>query len=328
MTEEEFKIRYLSEIAIFNAYGGFVCQKITEGIIHKLGNENKLKSFIKIPVLPRVKEIDSIISKAFFRNKNYSDPYQEITDKVGVRLVVLLVKDIELIKEVVESCNLWVFSKDRDFEEERKRNPLIFDYQSVHYIVRNKEPIDFEEQQIPINTPCEVQIRTILQHAYSELTHDTVYKPQSITSPEVIRSVARSMALIETTDKIFEEVNMILINANSNLNKFLESITELYKCIIKPDYEPKMNHFILDAYRDILNEVNISDLESFLNSSIYLNDIIKRNFGISLIYRQPIILFIYFLITKKKNICKKYWPLTDSELRPLFTDLGIAFERN
>jgi ppGpp synthetase/RelA/SpoT-type nucleotidyltranferase len=328
MTEDEFKILYSAELPIYSAYGNYVNQKITEGLLHKLGNENKIKTFIKIPVTPRVKEIDSIISKAFFRNKNYANPYQEITDKVGVRFVVLLVKDIELIKEVVESYHLWEFSKDRDFEEERKKNPLIFDYQSVHYIVRNKERIDYEGQDIPINTPCEIQIRTLLQHAYSELTHDTVYKPQSITSPEVIRSVARSMALIETTDKIFEEVDMTLINANNNLNKFLESIAELYKCIIKPDYEPKMNYFILDAYRDVLNEVNVSDLESFLNSSSYLSDIIKRNFSASLIYRQPIILFIYYLITKKKNICKKYWPLTDSELRPLFTDLGIAFERN
>lgn len=325
MTEEEFRNRYLAEIPTFNAYGKFINQRIINGIEE---SGKKTGDFIKIPSYPRVKEIGSVLSKAFFRNKNYEDPYLEITDKVGVRFVVLVTRDIEFTKNIIEKDEFWNYSKDRDFEEEREKNPLIFEYQSVHYILRNKESFLYENIQIPKNTPCEVQIRTLLQHAYSELTHDTIYKPQSISLPEIIRPIARSMALIETTDNIFNEVQMTILNANKEMNDFMKSLIDLYKCILQPEYEPKMNYLILDAYRDLLKEIAVSDIDSFLTRNSFLHEVIKSKTTISLLYRQPIILFLYFLIKMRRNVCKNNWPLTDEELRPLFTDLGIAFERN
>ncbi|MGE5458107.1 MAG: (p)ppGpp synthetase, partial [Methanococcaceae archaeon] len=90
----------------------------------------------------------------------------------------------------------------------------------------------------------------------------------------------------------------------------------------------KMNYLILDAYRDLLKEIAVSDIDSFLTRNSFLHEVIKSKTTISLLYRQPIILFLYFLIKMRRNVCKNNWPLTDEELRPLFTDLGIAFERN
>ncbi|MGY4363210.1 hypothetical protein ACVWZR_002390 [Bradyrhizobium sp. i1.3.1] len=49
--------------------------------------------FVKLPIKPRLKTGGSFVTKAFYntkRKKPYSNPYEEITDKVGVRIVVLL----------------------------------------------------------------------------------------------------------------------------------------------------------------------------------------------------------------------------------------------
>src|SRR3546814_12228521 len=40
-----------------------------------------------------------------------------------------------------------------------------------------------------LGTPCEVQLRTLLQHAHSQLTHDTIYKPKTIASSHTKRFV-------------------------------------------------------------------------------------------------------------------------------------------
>ncbi|MCV5435110.1 (p)ppGpp synthetase, partial [Escherichia coli] len=77
-------------------------------------------SILKIEPSYRLKDISSLIEKAFYRSKNYQNPYKEITDKVGVRFVVLLTDDIPIIKEIIENFNLWEYSEDRDFIKEKE----------------------------------------------------------------------------------------------------------------------------------------------------------------------------------------------------------------
>jgi ppGpp synthetase/RelA/SpoT-type nucleotidyltranferase len=280
--------------------------------------------FLKIPPVPRVKDTNSIIAKAFYRNKNYNDPYRDITDKVGIRYVVLLRPQIKLIEDVITQCVQWSSSKDKDFDADVHANPEYFNYQSVHYVVRNIEAIDIDDINIPSNTPCEIQIRTLLQHAHSELTHDTVYKPKKATTPEVKRMVAQSMALIEVTDDIFEKVNTTI--GSDHMNTFMHHLVSLYRRFAPPDYEEKLNLFILDAYGEIIPSINVQDIEEFISRNTYIQELIKKKSDSALLYRQPVILLLYFLIMKQRIKTKRLWPLTDAELRPLFSDLGISFE--
>src|SRR5271167_202078 len=101
-------------------------------------SRRKLSSnFVKIwPPQSRLKGPDSLVEKAFYRGKAYTDPYSDITDKVGVRYVVLLTSNISEVEQSINEIDDWEATKDKDFEEERARQPMLFDYQSVHYIVR------------------------------------------------------------------------------------------------------------------------------------------------------------------------------------------------
>ena len=157
----------------------------------------KLELFLKLPVIPRVKTQDSLLQKAFYRAKNYENPYEDIEDKVGLRFVVLLAEDIRTIEAAINDEPRWVAMLARDFELEREAKPYEFDYQSLHYVVRSKLPLEYEGYSIPADFSCEVQVRTLLQHAYSELTHDTIYKPSVRATPAIKRTAAKSMALIE-----------------------------------------------------------------------------------------------------------------------------------
>ena len=109
----------------------------------------------------------------------------------GLRFVVLVSADIKVVERAITTCPKWTAVLARDYEEERRQRPYEFDYQSVHYIVRSKDELTFEGVTIAAGTPCEIQVRTILQHAYSELTHDTIYKPSVQASPDVKRSTSR-----------------------------------------------------------------------------------------------------------------------------------------
>lgn len=226
MTELEFRKKYESEIDIYSEWGNIIKNNILDSLIDK---NYDLSVLLKIPPNPRIKGIESIISKAYYRGKAYKDPYNEITDKVGVRFVVLFVEEIRIIEDIITNNNKWTYSKDKDFEKEKDLKPTEFVYQSQHYILRNNNSdLNTGKFVIPVDTPCEVQIRTLLQHAYSELTHDTIYKPNFHIQSELHRLASRSMALIETTDTIFTKVNLKLEEIVKERNKYIEELAEIY----------------------------------------------------------------------------------------------------
>ncbi|MCT8891812.1 GTP pyrophosphokinase [Klebsiella quasipneumoniae] len=185
MTEAEFLQRWRSEKTMYDAWGDFVVSYICERLIQDYSKD--LKSFLKVPVEHRLKKDNSLIDKAFYRLKQYADPYTEIEDKVGARFVVMLVSEISDISGIILKAakeGVWDAVQCRDFITERNASPTIFTYQSDHFIIRSKNRLEHNSIEINENIPCEVQVRTLLQHAYAELTHDVIYKtviPQPIS---------------------------------------------------------------------------------------------------------------------------------------------------
>jgi putative GTP pyrophosphokinase len=324
--EEEFREQYVKDRPQLEAWGSFVCSYICAELESVLAGSSNCELFLKIPPTPRLKKEKSILDKAFRRNKNYSDPYAEITDKVGVRFVVLLIKDILVVTNIIESAPHWIASKDRDFQVEREHNPLIFDYQSEHYIVRAAAAQSYNGVQIAEGTPCEVQVRTLLQHAYSEMAHDSVYKPTIRTDPAILRKIARSMALIETTDDVFSDVSEVLSNRAAQLSRYEKSLIDLYVKLIGS--EPFPDHAftaqVVEVFSEEVEGTDLTSLEDFFKNHTGLIDIIAGFNGQSFVYSQPTVLFLYYLISKSHHRFRARWPGAEQDIFPLFRDLGIS----
>lgn len=321
MTEQEFRVRYEAEKHIYQAWGEYVSKTILDTIKNDGIDPHTL---LKIISIPRVKDTESIIAKAFYRGKDYQDSYLQITDKVGTRFVALLEEDIKTICSIIESREEWNTSKDRDYEAERESEPLRFDYQSMHYVVSAKIDINHNGVIIPMDTPCEIQVRTLLQHAYSELTHDRVYKSKFDPTGNVKRTVARSMAFLETTDEFFQKVS----NEMSEIPVFqLYDILKHKIVLVFPNFieSHKANVHILQCYLDRINT------GEFINSSIFdeFDPIVKANITSTFFNSQPVIYFIYYMCQYHRSEVKEKWGLTTNELRPYFTHLGISMsDRN
>ena len=327
MTEAEFLQRWRAEKPIYAAWGDFVLTNITERLVTVIA-PIELDYFIKIPVKPRLKAENTLIDKAFHRNKDYADPYANITDKVGMRFVVLLTGDITKVCSVIESlAELWTPSKDRDYEVERLAKPLEFSYQSVHYIVKAATDINHAGISIPAGTPCEIQIRTLLQHAHSELTHDTLYKPKTTAKPEVKRTVAKSMALIEATDEFF-------VQAMDSLNKVVATQTDLLRLLEKiyaegvgtPAGAERSNQLVIDAVADKLPADWLTAIPEFCQAKGFIFDRVRERRDTSHFFRQPAVLLAYYLTNTKPEQTKETWPLDTADLALVFSDLGKKFD--
>jgi putative GTP pyrophosphokinase len=326
MTEAEFLERWSKERPMYEAWGRYVVQHVVERVRAHIAPLSA-DIFLRVPPKARVKGDASILEKAFYRNKSYINPYDEITDKVGVRFVVLLANDIKVMDTAITTYPDWEVSKDRDYELEQQENPIQFDYAAIHYVIRCKSVLKFDDITITPHTPCEVQVKTILQHAYSELTHDTIYKPKVDATPRMRRTAAKSMALIEATNDYFEQVVEQVSQIIGSTKGLTDDLANIYRAHV--GREPELSRtegLILEAYEAEAGAEVASRIGFLLDSKPYVAERIAETAANKLIYRQPSILLVYLLASEKPTATKSKWPLTPNELKPVFVDLGKAFD--
>jgi len=134
----------------------------------------------------------------------YKDPLKEITDMAGVRIITFFPSTIEDIDKVINAeFNVIEKSNKNDLLEKEDR----FGYQSVHYLVKlNNERDKLSEYSNNKGLIAEIQVRTILQHAWAEIEHDIEYKT-SITIPKTIKRRFLALAgLLEIADREFRSI--------------------------------------------------------------------------------------------------------------------------
>jgi putative GTP pyrophosphokinase len=324
-TEGDILERWEAEKASYDAWGNFVARTVINGVVETVGDGHEV--FLRLPVEPRLKGNASLIQKALHRGKRYSNPYDDIEDKVGVRFVVLTSDQIPTIEKIVtgDAAKFWFWEKARDFVAERDSRPWEFGYQSVHYVLRSKVGVSHDSMQIPPDLPCEVQIRTLLQHAYSEVTHDTIYKPSVKSTPEMMRAAAKAMALIEATDDYFRQVGG-LIDAAVRDQKLLSTGLASYfeQRIGVPTLGTPLNGAIIDAYVHLLEGIDVETIHSWLDSKPFIAERVRRRSATQTLYSLPAILLVYYVVGNFPAFALTGDVLADDELRPIYSDLGLS----
>lgn len=327
MTEHDFLETWQSEKSMYEAWGSFVVSEICSQL-KKLGRD--INQHLKQPAIYRLKTDNSLVDKAFYRpDKKYKDPYIDIEDKVACRFVVLLIDHIDELSQLIKTSEYWDFKECRHFDEERKKSPLLFTYQSVHYVVRAKKDIQVNNGVVLASTPCEIQIRTLLQHAYAELTHDAIYKAKKIVEPEIHRTVAKSMALIETTDDFFSDVNRKLncgVVENISLKSELDKLY-FHHIGIEPTEQQKSAVLILDVFESIISDDLVEKLDKFMIKNDFISSSIKGNCHDFPFFTQSVVIFVYWLIMKKRQRLLEDWPLDRNIIERIASQSGISLDR-
>jgi ppGpp synthetase/RelA/SpoT-type nucleotidyltranferase len=158
----------------------------------------------------RAKTIDSFTKKASLPHPldptrpKYEDPLRDITDMAGVRVVTFLPTGVEKVGAAVEAQFEIVEQEDK-FDrlslEER------FGYASVHYLVRLRDNrTSLLEYRRFAGLIGEIQVRTILQHAWAEIEHDIEYKGADSVAGSVRRRFLAVAGMLEIADREFQSI--------------------------------------------------------------------------------------------------------------------------
>jgi putative GTP pyrophosphokinase len=319
-TEHEFVELYRKERPVYEAWG-----KYLENYILSVLNSHyiNLDKILKIPISCRSKEVESLVAKAFYRNKAYSDPYKEITDKVGIRFVVMTESQVDIISNIIESCKNWLeYSKDVDYNVFRDIHPEVFTYQSRHYVVKNKNQITYEGHIIEIDTPCEIQIRTLEQHAYAEVSHELFYKKDDKQVGKALRLLARTAAFNEESDYLFGRMYKMIESRDDFYNNFMKILKDKYKFSWESD---KLNRAIYDDVYELIEKYNVNaDLMiQYIEANSYIMALIKEK-QTDILFNQPIIIVLYYLLGMHKYELCNIWQYPEEMLDSIKADLGIA----
>jgi len=159
-------------------------------------------------VQARPKSVSSFAEKCVRKLNKYPDPARQLTDLCGGRVIAQTLEQVEAVKLFVE----------RNFEIlERDDKGLLlsedkFGYRDMHYLVRLRPEraalIGFTSEEITAigERIAELQVRTVVQHAWADILHDRMYKTPLRLSTEAKRTGALLAAIMEDGDRSFNRL--------------------------------------------------------------------------------------------------------------------------
>lgn len=245
-----------------------------------------LEQGIKIhSILSRIKEFDSFYEK--IDRKNLSNPFAEIKDIVGIRVICLFKSDIEKIGGIIKEF-LDVVEEDNkidDFEQVSS-----FGYMSFHYIAKLKDEYTGPRYDSIKTINFEIQVRTISMDAWANISHYLDYKSEEDIPKELKKDFHALSGLFYVADSHFEffmksileaqrekelEVKNMLENERVDSSSHEKIVEDLTFDSLKSYLEQKF------ADREVSDPKVISDLFKELSTAGYktlneLDDVINR----------------------------------------------------
>ncbi len=172
----------------------------------------------------RVKERNSLTNK-IIKKENYITVNQ-ITDVCGIRITTYYEDDIPKISDLIEKN--FKIDYDNSVNKKESLEPSTFGYLSQHYVISFNDDRDkLIEYTRFKNLKAEIQIRSILQHAWAEIEHDLGYKSKI---PDPIRRRFSMLAgLLELADREFIHIKKDLKQYEYDLPKQMKDSPESVK---------------------------------------------------------------------------------------------------
>lgn len=150
----------------------------------------------------RTKEIDSLIKKLILKRAH---SYDSLPDKAGVRVIVRYKSEIEPVLELASR----LFQRGEPENKLNQLDPKTFGYLSIHADVRLKSDDPVSAKYAPEKFRAELQVRTLAQHLWAEMAHDSVYHSENSLRPAnkmLQRRIYILAGVVELADEEFDRI--------------------------------------------------------------------------------------------------------------------------
>lgn len=204
---------YSDTVKGLDQYGAILCPLVDE-LLRQSG--------IQIhSVVHRVKSEKSALRKLSLHPGKYKKP-EDLSDLLGIRIITYFPKDVDQVAAVLAK----EFSIDREHSEDKRKllDPDKFGYLSLHFAASlSTQRKSLAEYKRFADISFEIQVRSILQHAWAEIEHDLGYKAEGSLPDEMRRSFSRLAGLLELADEEFERLRNRLGDYEKHVDETIAS---------------------------------------------------------------------------------------------------------
>ena len=158
----------------------------------------------------RVKTESSLAGKLELKGQKYKS-LADITDIIGLRIITFYIDDVDKVASAVE--RLFTVDWENSVDKRKIHEIDSFGYLSLHYICSRPDfPYRFE-----------IQMRTVLQHAWANMNHDTGYKSGVEVPKRYLRNLSRLAGMLELVDEQFSLIRSELTDYRRKVQALVAS---------------------------------------------------------------------------------------------------------
>ena len=235
-------------------------QKLSQIIAGKI-EDQLFKRGIKAIVTHRAKRPDRLKDKLLKRNeekkyKTVDDIFQDIVDLAGIRVSLYFPSEREIIDEIINE--LFQVENKKEFPHAAhtpKYTKRFSGYWATHYRVKLRDEIQTKRY---LDTLAEIQVASVLMHAWSEVEHDLVYKPFSgdLSKEELA---------------ILDEINGLVLSGEIALERLQSAMAERTKQRNDITDKYELTNFLLNSIdKNYIKKIKLGDtylLNNYLNTT-------------------------------------------------------------
>lgn len=169
----------------------------------------------------RVKTHTSAARKINRNDERYGE-YQDLHDLLGVRIITYFEDEVDKIAHVL--VPEFEVDQENSVDKRATLDPDRFGYMSLHYVAKlSAKRSRLIEYKRFTGRAFELQIRSILQHAWAEIEHDLGYKTEGAIPRDVRRRFSRLSGLLELADDEFRRLRIELAEYEQVVEERIES---------------------------------------------------------------------------------------------------------
>lgn len=174
--------------------------RTVEGVLREVLTARKIDF---LTVTSRAKSVESYRGK--IERKQYHEPRSEVTDLCGVRVITYLESDVKRVCEILREA--FEIDSDRSLDKSGELAVDRVGYRSVHFVCRlGSQRSSLLEYHPFADLVFEIQVRTVLQHAWAQIEHDRNYKFGGVLPAVLQRRLFLAAGLLEVADREFENL--------------------------------------------------------------------------------------------------------------------------
>lgn len=260
--------------------------------------EELLKSLgVRGQVEVRAKSVGSFVKKIHIRK--YTDPWVQITDKVGGRVIVKTLEDLAKVRSAFEA-RVTPFPVLSLVDKSAEAGVDTLFYPGIHVQVEVPGGVTGGGEAIQ----CELQIRTKAQDLWSVPSHELVYKGLIEPSRQAKRRILRLSVLTEMFD---EEVRLamqeIAADPSYELARLLRVTEALYLSFVAEPGEDELSLEVLRIVAAALPEAERpsypATLKTFVDSNRHKLADLFATYGV---YSEFASQYAYWLFTQPEAL--------------------------